>query len=111
LPQDLQRVVNLYLVSKSKLDQIKKSQEVESKVKEMCYDMILGVLEEHHLQAKAAIGFRPKALKHKSRVDETLKMSSINESQTLNTFDQPSGLTMQEESQFYVMLNDVPQLQ
>ena len=85
----------------------------------MCYDMILGVLEEHHLQAyfskaKAAIGlfgFRPKALKHKSRVDETLKMSSINESQTLNTFDQPSGLTMQEESQFYVMLNDVPQLQ
>ena len=52
-----------------------------------------------------------KVLKHKSRVDETLKMSSINESQTLNTFDQPSGLTMQEESQFYVMLNDVPQLQ
>ena len=60
---------------------------METKVKQMCYDMMISVLEEHSVKMKSHIGFKPRPLKKKRVEDgaehETssfVKISSIDES-------------------------------
>ena len=87
LPPDLAQIVELYRQSKMKLKDLQKSQEMETKVKQLCYDMMIGVLEEHQNRARSAIGFKPKPLKfHKKKHtaehegSSFVKMSSIDAS-------------------------------
>lgn len=83
LPPEIEQVIQLYKQSKAQMEHIKQSKQMETKVKQMCYDMMISVLEEQHLQAKSAIGFKPKPLRISKRKDHEgssfVKMSSINE--------------------------------
>ena len=51
-------------------------------MKHMCYEMMIGVLEQHQLQAKNAYGYKAtygKAKKRKDITENLTKLSSINE--------------------------------
>jgi hypothetical protein len=47
LPAELQEIVELFLESQQKIKLKYHNEEVESKVKGMCYEMMIGVLETH----------------------------------------------------------------
>ena len=47
LPEELLEIVELFLDSQQKIKMKYHNEEVESKVKGMCYEMMIGVLETH----------------------------------------------------------------
>lgn len=48
----------------------------------MCYEMMIGVLEQHEIKAKSSVGYKPsycKSKKKKELNENIAKLSSINE--------------------------------
>lgn len=65
IPPSIKSVVDMYMQNQQKIQHIQRGRQLETTIKQMCYDMMIEVLAEH--QRKAQPGFRPKPLKLKSR--------------------------------------------
>lgn len=78
MPDSLQQIVTLYNESKLKLSKLQQSSEMESKVKQMCYDMLISVLDEHNQSKRFNSSLRSRSAKmRKKKMEECSKLSSI----------------------------------